>query len=151
MMSNDRGHQSAELFFGFLDLEGTTVTNDFSFTSLTLTGTVIPQYTGNGSEVYTPHRESSLHLMFRGPGITNGAAHVSIVPVASPPTIHVTAFSPIAGATLALKAPSGRSHVVDCSEDLIHWRAISTNLGAGSLIDPGCTNVPKRFYRIRPR
>src|SRR6185436_6491452 len=49
-------------FFGFQNLESTLISNSFSFTSITLTGTVVPQYTGNGTEMYRPHLESSMFI-----------------------------------------------------------------------------------------
>ena len=139
---------SSHGYFGFFDLEGTTVANDFSFTSLTLTGTVLPQYTGNGSEDYIPHRESSLYLAYMGSSLTNGTGLVSIVPVVPPPAVRVASFSSITGTALSVQASAGRTNVVECSEDLVRWRAISTNVGPTTVADPGCTNAPRRFYRI---
>jgi hypothetical protein len=139
---------SSHGYFGLFDLEGTTVANDFSFTSLTLTGTVLPQYTGNGSEDYVPHRESSLHLAYTGSSLANGTNLVSIVPMAPLSAVRVANFSAITGTALSIKAAAGRTNIVECSEDLVRWRAISTNVGPTTLADPGCTNAPRRFYRI---
>jgi hypothetical protein len=75
---------SSHGYFGFVDLSSTTVSNDFSFTSITLTGTVTPQRTGSGTENYVPHVNSSFHLAHAAANSTDPGPFVSIVPVQSP-------------------------------------------------------------------
>ncbi len=144
-------------FFGFMDLEGATVTNDFAFTSITLTGTVVPQYTGNGTENYIAHHESSMQLFYTTPETNDPGRFVSLVPVHRPPKIQVVAVSPDAGPMLLMEGQVGRTTVVECSTDLVHWTPISTNVMPATVC-PTCPSVSvtdaagkgsvRRFYRV---
>ncbi len=127
-------------FFGFLDLGGTTVTSDFAFTSITLTGTVVPQFTGNGTENYIAHHESSMQLFYTTPETNDPGRFVSLVPVDPPPRIRIMAMTPDAGAMLTVQGQVGRTTVVECSSDLVHWRPISTNVMPATVC-PSCPSV----------
>ncbi|MEY2408331.1 MAG: hypothetical protein QOF48_1001, partial [Verrucomicrobiota bacterium] len=71
-------------FWGFADLEGGTFTNDLAFSSITLTATILPQYTGNGTEAYIPHHESALQIYYTTPETNDPGRFVSIVPSSLP-------------------------------------------------------------------
>jgi len=75
-------------FFGFMVLDSMLVTNDFAFTSIRLTATVTPQVTGNGTEDYVPHVESSMQLVYQTPETNDPGRFVFIVPAGTntPPT-----------------------------------------------------------------
>jgi hypothetical protein len=52
--------------------------------------------------------------------------------------------------TLQLSGMPGKTYVLQASTDLIHWTPISTNVPPATiqtLIDPGASNFPQRFYR----
>ena len=51
--------------------------------TLRLTGTVEPQYTGNGTENYTPHLESSMQLYYSTTATNDPGSFVSIMPTGS--------------------------------------------------------------------
>lgn len=51
------------------------------------------------------------------------------------------------GSNLSLNGETGRVYVVECSEDLIHWTPISTNVGPAAVNDTPPANAPRRFYR----
>jgi hypothetical protein len=48
---------------------------------------------------------------------------------------------------LSVQGEAGRMYVVECSEDFINWRPISTNCAPDTFIDPAVGTAPKRFYR----
>jgi len=127
-------------FFGFIGLEGTTVTSDFAFTSITLTGTVAPQYTGNGTENYIAHHESSMQLFYTTTETNDPGRFVSLVPVDPPPRIRIVAVPPDAGAMLRVQGQVGRTTVVECSSDLVQWTPISTNVMPATVC-PSCPSV----------
>lgn len=134
-------------FFGFFDLEGTTVANDFAFTAITLTGTVLPQYTGNGSENFIPHHESKLFLY--SPAASTNL--VTIVPTDPAPAIRIESISSD-GVALSVRGrtkQAGRSVVIECSADLVHWTAISTNEVPCTVVDTAGRNATPRLYRTR--
>lgn len=139
-------------FFGFADLEGTAVTNTFAFTSLTLTGTVAPQYTGNGTENYLPHLESSLRLYYSTAETNDPGRFVSIMPAGPLPGIRVISVSPETGVDLIIYGQAGRTHIVECSEDTVTWTPISSAvMSAASSMpvrDASPTSVNSRFYRV---
>ncbi len=138
---------SSHGFFGFFDLEGTTVAGDFSFTAITLTGTVLPQYTGNGSENFTPHHESKLFL--HCPAVSTNL--VTIVPTDPAPALRIDSISS-EGVALSVRGrtkSAGRPVVIECSEDLAHWTALSTNVVPCTIVDTAGRNLPRRFYRTR--
>jgi hypothetical protein len=49
--------------------------------------------------------------------------------------------------TLSLQGESGRMYVVECSEDFINWRPISTNCAPDIFLDPSAGTAPQRYYR----
>lgn len=79
-------------YFGYSDLEGNTFSNDLAFISITLTATIIPQYTGNGTENYIPHQESRMEIIYRTPETNDPGRFVFLVPEDEPlvaaPTIN---------------------------------------------------------------
>jgi hypothetical protein len=140
-------------YFGFVDLEGTRVTNSFAFASITLTATVPPQYTGNGTEDYSPHHNSSMSLFYSTPDSSDPGPFVSIVPVGTLPMIEVVDASPDTGTKLVVYGRAGRTHVVECSPDTVSWTAISTNVMPATICpsvsvkDFSSTSALNRFYR----
>jgi len=93
----------------------TGVTNSFSFTALTLTATVPPQYTGNGTENYLPHLECSLQLYYSTTDAEDPGSFVSMVPTGPLPIIRMTGASPERGVDLVAYGRPGRTHIVECS------------------------------------
>jgi adhesin HecA-like repeat protein len=144
-------------FFGFMDLEGTLVTNNFAFTSITLKGTVTPQYTGNGTETYLPHLHSSLAVYYSTPESTDPGRFVSIVPAGPLPRLEVVHMSAQTGTVLMIYGRAGRTHVVECSPDTATWIPISTNTMPATICaicpfvavsDATSSMVGNRFYRV---
>jgi hypothetical protein len=66
-------------YFGFIRLESSPFTNDITFGSVTLTGTVVPQYSGLGELKFVPHHESRLSLVYTTPGTNDPGRFVSLV------------------------------------------------------------------------
>ena len=139
-------------FFGIADLEGTGVTNSFAFTAITLTGTVAPQYTGNGTEDYVPHLESSLFLVYSMTGTNDPGSFVSLLPTGPLPRLEMRALSPKAGAEIVVIGRPGRTHIVECSPDTVKWIAISSAVmppkGSMSVNDASASTEGNRFYRV---
>jgi hypothetical protein len=52
------------------------------------------------------------------------------------------------GAMLSVHGSGNRTSVIECSEDLIHWRPISTNIAPCTVMDCTSMNAPRRFYRV---
>jgi hypothetical protein len=71
-------------FFGFVDVDSGKFAGDLAFTSMTLTATIQPQFTGGGTEQYTPHHGSSLQIFYTTPETNDPGPFVSIVPVNQP-------------------------------------------------------------------
>jgi hypothetical protein len=143
-------------FFGFMDLEGTTVTNRFAFTSLRLTGSVTAKFTGNGTENYTPHLGSSMHLYCSTPGTDDPGQFVFIVPASPLPLIQMMGVSSTSGVDLTVYGTPGRTHVVECSPDTVTWREIASGVipSSGSMQVRDATTTPHtggRFYRTVER
>jgi uncharacterized delta-60 repeat protein len=46
-------------------------------------------------------------------------------------------------------APAGQPVVIEASTNLVQWTSLSTNTGPGSFTEPGATQSPHRFYRLR--
>jgi hypothetical protein len=74
-------------FWGFTDLQGGSFSNDIAFTSITLTATVPPQFTGNGSENYSPDPECALQFSYPTTSTIDPGQFVTLVPVEQPLTI----------------------------------------------------------------
>jgi len=72
-------------FFGFTEVTSSEFTNELAFTSMTLTGTVSPQYTGFESQDFVAHHESSLQLSSPISGGGDTGPIVSIVPATPAP------------------------------------------------------------------
>src|SRR5204862_6037157 len=111
-------------YFGFTDLESTGVTNSFSFTALTLTGTVTAQYTGNGAETYLPHLGSTLNLFYSTTETNDPGSFVSLFSTGPLPMIRMKSASPQTGVDLIVYGRVGRTHIVECSPDTASWTAI---------------------------
>jgi len=139
-------------YFGFIDLESTGVTNSFSFTALTLTATVPPQYTGNGTENYLPHLECSLQLYYSTTDAEDPGSFVSMVPTGPLPIIRMTGASPERGVDLVAYGRPGRTHIVECSTNTASWITIGSGVmppsSAIKLRDASATTVGSRFYRV---
>ncbi len=139
-------------FFGFSDLESSGITNSFSFTSITLTGTVTPQYTGNGTENYVPHLESSLQIHYSTTQTNDPGSFVSIIPAGPHPMIRMLSASPVSGVVLLVSGRPGVTHVVECSTDTVTWIPISSRVmpPMGSMIvsDGSAPALDSRFYRV---
>lgn len=139
-------------FFGFVDLESTGVSNSFSFTSITLTGTVAPQYTGNGAENYLPHLESSMYLSCSTTETNDPGNFVSILPAGPLPMARMMGAPNEDGVEIMVYGRPGRTHVVECSPDTAAWTAISSRVmppaGFMSVSDSSATTVGNRFYRV---
>ncbi len=57
------------------------------------------------------------------------------------------------GCHLLLDGDGPETCVIECSEDLLRWRPISTNIVDGvqiTITDPGASTAPRRFYRLQP-
>jgi hypothetical protein len=135
-------------YFGFVDVTSSSFAGQLAFTAIRLVGTVTPQFTGNGTEHYIPHLNSTLSVAYTTSQTNDPGRFVSIVPIVSPSAIQVLPPpSPGGCATVSLNGPAGRTVVVECSEDLIHWIAISTNVAPCTVLDRTGTNCSRRFYR----
>jgi hypothetical protein len=139
-------------YFGIVDLESTGVSNSFSFTSITLTGTVAPQYTGNGTEDYLPHLESAMSLSYSTTETNDPGSFVSIVPAGPLPMARMMGAPDEQGVDIMVYGRPGRTHIVECSTDIVTWTAISTRVmpPAGSITvkDASATKEGSRFYRV---
>ncbi|HEY0551819.1 MAG TPA: hypothetical protein VGF13_19605, partial [Verrucomicrobiae bacterium] len=120
--------------------------NELAFTSMTLLGTVTPQYTGYEVQDFVSHVESHLKFNYPTENTNDVSALVSLVPLDPAPTIRIQEVSP-GSVTLSVRVGTDRSYVVECSEDLITWTRISTNARPGIVVDATCTNATRRFYR----
>jgi hypothetical protein len=134
-------------YFGFVDVASSAFTNDLAFNSITLTGTVVPQYTGFGELKFIPHHESRLSLFYTTDQTNDPGAFVSLVIDPSAPRIHVTAMSPDGSVALSVQGQAGHTTVVERSTDLLHWTPIRTNVSPFAITDLPGTNWPRRFYR----
>ena len=134
-------------YFGFMDVTSSSFAGQLTFTAIRLVGTVTPQFTGNGTEHYVPHLNSTLSVVYATSQTNDPGRFVSIVPIVPPPGIQVLPPLPGGCATVSLSGPEGRMVVVECSEDLLHWIPISTNVAPCTVIDHTGTNAPRRFYR----
>lgn len=143
-------------FFGFTNLNGTTVTNDFAFTSITLVGTAVPQYIGLGTENYTATQNSYLALYYETTDTSDPGRFVYLVSANPLPVIQFVTMSPDTGALLRVQGHAGRTNVVECSSDLVQWTPISTNVmpvavypasPAVDVTDATGVNLVQRFYR----
>ena len=76
-------------FFGCIDIDSTAFTNDLAFTSMTITGIVVPQYIGSGRLDFSPHAGSSLSLFYTTSQTEDPGRFVAIVP-ATPPLMRIT-------------------------------------------------------------
>ncbi len=140
-------------FFGFSEITSSPFTGDLAFHSMTLTGTVEPQYAGYEMLNFIPHRESFLQIVGTPPA---AGRLVSIVRERVLPRIQTTVkLSNVAG-RLMMQGHPGRTNVVEASPDLIHWTPISTNV-MPPIVCPSCPLVyvqdsadptaTSRFYR----
>ena len=77
---------SSHQFFGF-SFSSSSVSNDFAFGSITLTGNVFPQYTGNGVEEYVPQLGSDFMFVYTTFNGSDPGPYVSIVPIPSEATV----------------------------------------------------------------
>ena len=134
----------------------TTVTNSFAFHSMTLTATVAPQFTGNGTENYSPDPTSSLRLSYSTPETEDPGRFVSIVPAVELPRVDVIGMSPDTGAVLLIFGRAG-GHVIECSPDTVSWVPISTNVMPATVCavcpfvavsDRTSSTDGNRFYRV---
>jgi len=71
-------------FWGFEDLEGGAFTNNLAFTSITLAADILPQFTGNGAENYSPHHQCSLLVSYSMTETNDPGRFVSLVPIDEP-------------------------------------------------------------------
>ena len=144
---------SSHGYFGFSEITSGAITNDFSFTSVTFTGNALPQYTGNRTENYVPHSASSLQLSYTTSATNDPGPFVSIASMTPAPAIQVDAVRPD-GVALSVRGQAkgtGRTVVVECSEDLIHWTPISTNVVPCAVMDVAGASASQRFYRTLER
>jgi hypothetical protein len=135
---------SSHGFFAFSEVISSAFSDELAFTSMTLTGTVTPQYSGYEVQTFFPHMESALKLVYPG-GTTNDPAFVSLVAVDPPPGLGVQSVSSNSVA-LNVRGRAGRTYIVECSEDLLRWRRIATNT-AGSTVRDVLPRANRRFYR----
>jgi hypothetical protein len=143
-------------FFGFYRARSGVFTNEFAFTSMTLTGTVAPQHTGLGTRDFVPHRESQLSVTYTTQETNDPGSFVFIVPQTPPPKIAVWDMWAGTGIGLFVQGQAGRTVVVESSADLIHWTSISTNVMPFTVCpicpfvivrDEADRNTMRRFYR----
>ncbi len=146
-LGSDAVLSSSHGFFGISEVTSAPTTTDFAFTSVTFAATVLQQTTGNGTENYVPHQESSLQLVFIAADGALPGGQVSLVLADPPQPLRFAGLAPNANPVLTLRGRDGRTNVVECSEDLIHWRSIATNALPATFIDPTGSGVPHRFYR----
>jgi hypothetical protein len=66
---------------------------------------------------------------------------------ATPPSVRLLGLTPGGRAMLSVQGRDGRTNVMECTEDLIHWIPINTNSTSDAFIDSTGTNAPRRFYR----
>jgi hypothetical protein len=139
-------------YFGFSGLESTVISNSFAFTSVTLTGTVAPQYTGNGTEQYVPHLESSLFFAYTKAGTNDPGGFVGIVPTGALPAARMVSPPGPGGVDIVVYGQPGRTHIVECTVDMVRWTAISQHVmptkGSMTVKDASATTQDNRFYRI---
>jgi hypothetical protein len=139
-------------FFGFQDIDGAQASNSFSFTSITLTGTVAPQSTGNGTEDYLPHLESELYLAYSTTETNDPGGFVSTVPAGPLPMARMMGAPNELGVDILVYGRPGRTHIVECSTDMVTWIQISSRVmpaaGSMSVKDASATKEGSRFYRV---
>jgi hypothetical protein len=70
-------------FFGFAEISSAPFTNEFTFTSMTITGTVVAQHTGLGARNFIPHSFSRLAVSFHRTNERSGALSVHRPPVSA--------------------------------------------------------------------
>ena len=98
-----------------------------------------------------------MQLFYTTPETNDPGRFVSLVPADPPPTIRIMAMTSDAGAMLMVQGQVGRTTVVECSSDLVHWTPISTNVMPATVC-PTCPSVyvtdaaakrlVRRFYRV---
>lgn len=140
-------------YFGFLNLEGTTVSNRFAFTSMTLTGLITPKFTGEGSEDYIPHLESALRLFYLTSETNDPGSFVFLVPTGPMPRLQLIGASPETGVELIVYGNPKRTHIVQCSGDTVAWTQIASGVmppaGSMHVRDASKTSAAiSRFYRV---
>jgi len=142
-------------FFGFADITSTSFSNRLAFRSMTLTGTVEPQYAGYEIQTFVPHNSSSLQIVYQSDADDVGPI-VTIVPEPSAPRIRLETMLPGNSAKLMVQGRAGQTHVVEASSDLIQWTPISTNVMPATVCptcpflyvqDSATTQQGYRFYR----
>jgi len=142
-------------WFGAINFQSASFANDIAFTSMIITGTVVPQHTGLGTQNFTPHLESQLMLSYTTQQTNDPGRFVSIVPQSPPPRIRITSISQ-AGTELFVQGQAGWTVIVEASADSLHWTAISTNVMPFTLCpicpfvivtDLAAKDLPHRFYR----
>ncbi len=148
---------SSHGFFGFSDLDGSPVSNSFSFASITLSASLVPQFTGNGTENFIPHLESALYLSSVTTSTNDPGPLVSIVPGGPLPFIRAIAALPAGGVDITVYGNPGRTHIVQCSLNTVTWTQIASGVmpqsGTMTVRDvnasnAGGTHPSSRFYRI---
>ena len=115
-------------YFGFFDIKSAGFTNEFAFTSMTMTGTMLPQHTGLGTLNFVPHPESQLSIMYTIQETNDPGRFVFIAPQPPRPRIAVWDMWAGTGIGLFVQGQAGRTVVVESSADLTHWTSISTNV-----------------------
>lgn len=144
----------SQSIFGFWVIVTPPFTGEFSFSSMTFTGTVESRYMGYESQNFIGQPASSLQVVHSA---TDMSRYVSLVPEPAPPKISVTSASLASGTTLLVQGRALRKHVVEASVDLVHWTPISTNT-LPATVCPTCPmaivqdalggNSGWRFYRV---
>jgi hypothetical protein len=135
----DLGPQTAVLspqhcFFGYNNLDSTPFTNDFSFTSMTLTGTVPSLNLGLGSFAYTPDAGSSLGFSYVTTTTNDPGPFVSLV---AAPSANISAA--LLGVRIRVQ-PNG-----DVTLNFAGTLQSSPNVGGGFTDVPG---YPRGQYTI---
>ena len=150
--ASDAALSDSHGFFGIVDLESSDITNSLAFTAMSLAGTITPQYTGNGAEGYVPHLESSLFLSYWTTETNDPGSFVGIVPTGALPMARMMGPPGPAGLDIMVYGRPGRTHIVECSLDIVTWTAISEHVmpAKGSMVvkDASATKLDNRFYRI---
>lgn len=78
-------------FFGFNDIRCTTISNDFAFTSITLTATVPSTNAGSGTWNYTSSPDNNFGLSYGTTQTNDPGPFISIVPATTtPPVMQIT-------------------------------------------------------------
>jgi hypothetical protein len=72
-------------YFGFYEITSSSFSGELSFTSMIMTGTVAPQYTGFESQNFVAHHESSLQLVYPTSAAGDPGPFVTLVPVPEAP------------------------------------------------------------------